>query len=63
MLIAPEVSLARARNADSPSDDVAVALLPSSKLIDLLAVVPPIEIDPDVARVIRRCPSVLQPLP
>jgi hypothetical protein len=50
--IAPEETPAKPLNVDSPSDVVAVALRPSSKLIDLLAVEPPIEIVPDEARAI-----------
>ena len=42
MLIAPEDTPASVRNAPSFNDDVAVALLFNSRLIDLLAVEPPI---------------------
>tara|TARA_R110000803_G_scaffold27826_1_gene64762 strand:- start:196 stop:360 length:165 start_codon:yes stop_codon:yes gene_type:complete len=52
MLIAPEETPAKVLKSVSPSDEEAVALLLISKLIERLAVVPPIEIIPEVAKAI-----------
>ena len=50
--IAPEDTPASVRNADSPNDDVAVALLPNSKLIERPTVEPPMDSMPEDSRAI-----------
>jgi hypothetical protein len=48
----PEDTPARFLKSVSFKEDVAVALLPSSKLIDLLVVVPPIDMVPELTSAI-----------
>tara|TARA_R110002074_G_scaffold79880_1_gene179900 strand:+ start:159 stop:323 length:165 start_codon:yes stop_codon:yes gene_type:complete len=52
MLMAPDETPAKVLKSVSPSEEVAVALLLISKLIERLVVVPPIEIAPEVTSAI-----------